>query len=132
MKIKQVSIFMENNPGRLVAILEVLNRQEISIHALSISESTEFGIVRMILDKPEEGLEALKQAGFTARIDWMLSAEIPDVPGGLFNSVSKPLAEAGINIKYLYAFMERGKNNLARVVIKTDDLDKAEKVLESI
>lgn len=132
MRIKQISVFVENHPGRLVSILEVLEKKGISIRALSISESAEFGIVRMILDNPDEGLEALRQAGFTTRMDWILSAEIPDVPGGLLNSVAKPLTEAGINLKYFYAYIEQATGDKAMVVLKTDDLEKAEQVLKSL
>ncbi len=132
MRIQQISVFVENHPGRLVSILEVLEKKGISIRALSISESAEFGIVRMILDNPDEGLEALRQAGFTTRMDWILSAEIPDVPGGLLNSVAKPLAEAGINLKYFYAYIEQATGDKAMVVLKTDDLEKAEQVLKSL
>jgi hypothetical protein len=131
-RIKQVSVFVENQPGRLVAILEALERSGVSIRALSISESAEFGIVRMILDDAEKGLEALRQAGFSARMDWILSAEIPDVPGGLLNSVGRPLAEAGINLKYFYAYIEQAAGGKAMVVLKTDDLEKAEQVLKSL
>jgi len=131
-RIQQISVFVENHPGRLVSILEVLEKKGISIRALSISESAEFGIVRMILDNPDEGLEALRQAGFTTRMDWILSAEIPDVPGGLLNSVAKPLTEAGINLKYFYAYIEQATGDKAMVVLKTDDLEKAEQILKSL
>ena len=130
MKIKQISVFVENQPGRLVAILEVLAKKQINIRALSISETGEFGIVRMILDNAEEGLEALRQVGFTTRMDRLLCAEIPDLPGGLLNSVARPLAEAGINLAYFYAYIEPSTGK-AMAVLKTDDLEKAEKVLES-
>lgn len=131
MRIKQVSVFVENESGRLEAILEALQREKISIRALSVSDTAEFGIARMILDNPDEGLKALRQAGFTTRIDWMLSAQIPDVPGGLLNSVAKPMAKAGINIKYFYAFIGQVGENKAMVVFKPDDLEKAEEVLAS-
>jgi hypothetical protein len=131
MRIKQVSVFVENECGRLEAILEALQREKINIRALSVSETAEFGIVRMILDNPEEGIQALRQAGFTTRIDWMLSAQIPDVPGGLLNSVARPMAQAGINIKYFYAYIEQVGENKAMVVFKPDDLEKAEEVLAS-
>lgn len=130
MKIKQLSVFVENQPGRLVAILEVLAKKQISIRALSISETGEFGIIRMILDNTEEGLEALRQAGFVARTDWLLCAEIPDVPGGLMNSVAAPLAKAGINLEYFYAYIEPSADK-AIAVLKTNDIEKAERVLEA-
>ena len=132
MRIKQVSVFVENEPGRLEAILEVLEREKVSIRALSVSDTAEFGIVRMILDKPEEGLQALRQAEFTTRVDWMLSAQIPDVPGGLLNSVAKPMAKAGINIKYFYAYIGHAGEDKAMVVLKTNDLEKAEGTLKSL
>ena len=132
MRIKQVSVFVENESGRLEAILEALLRAKISIRALSVSDTAEFGIVRMILDNPVEGLKALRQAGFTTRVDWMLSAQIPDVPGGLLNSVAKPMAKAGINIKYFYASIGQVGENKAMVVFKPDDIEKAEKVLKSL
>jgi len=132
MRIKQVSVFVENESGRLEAILEALQREKISIRALSVSDTAEFGIARMILDNPDEGLKALRQAGFTTRIDWMLSAQIPDVPGGLLNSVAKPMAKAGINIKYFYAFIGQVGENKAMVVFKPDDMEKAEEILKSL
>jgi len=127
---KQVSAFVENKPGRLVAILEVLEKKGISIHGLSVSDATEIGIVRMILTDAEEGLKELRQTGFTTRIDWVLCAEIPDVPGGLLRSVAKPIAEAGINVQYSYVYTEPSTNKTI-AVLKTDDIEKPEKVLES-
>jgi len=132
MRLKQVSVFVENEPGRLEAILEVLEREKVSIRALSVSDTAEFGIVRMILDKPEEGLQALRQAEFTTRVDWMLSVQIPDVPGGLLNSVAKPMAKAGINIKYFYAYIGHAGEDKAMVVLKTNDIEKAEGILKSL
>jgi len=105
-RIKQVSVFIENQPGRLTAMLEALEKNEIDIRALSISDTADFGIVRMILSDAARGAETLKKAGFTTRQDWILSAEIPDRPGGLFKTVAEPLAKAGINIKYLYFYVE--------------------------
>jgi hypothetical protein len=131
MRIKQVSVFVENEPGHLEAILEALEQVNISIRALSVSDTAEFGIVRMILDKPEDGQNTLHQAGFTTRIDWILAAEIPDVPGGLLNSVAKPMADAGVNIKYFYAYIGMAGKNKATVVFKPDDIDKAEGILAS-
>ncbi len=128
-RIKQVSIFVENEPGRLVAALEALERRGISICALSVSDAAEIGIVRMILTNPEDGLEELRRAGFTTRMDWVLSAEIPDVPGGLLRSVAKPVAEAGINLLYFYAYTEPSTNRTV-AVIKTDDLERTERILK--
>ena len=87
MRVKQISVFVENQPGRLTAILEVLAANRLSMRALKVSDTSEFGIVRMIVDDPDTALRALHEAGFTSRMDWILSAEIPNVPGGLLNSV---------------------------------------------
>ncbi len=129
MQIKQISVFVENQPGRLYAMLQALERARINMQALSVSETAEFGIVRMIVDKPDVGTEALKKAGYTVRQDWVLSCEIPDVPGGLLRAVAEPLAKAGVNIAYFYAFLEPAPGK-ARMVLKVDDTEKAEKVLE--
>ena len=129
MGIKQVSVFVENKAGRLVAILEALEKRGISIRALSVSDAAEIGIIRMILTDAEEGQEELRRAGFTTRMDWVVSAEIPDVPGGLLHSVAKPLAEAGINVDYVYAYTEPSTNR-TMAVIKTQDLERAEKILK--
>ena len=128
MKIKQVSVFVENQPGRLLAMLQALEKSGINIHALSVSETAEFGIVRMVLADADSGAEALRQAGYTTRRDWVISTEIPDTPGGLLRSVAEPLAKAGININYFYAFIQPPWAK-ARIVLKTDDMDKAEEIL---
>ena len=130
-RIKQISVFVENKPGRLNAILAALDKAKVNLEAISVSETTEFGIVRMIMDKPEAGSQALKNEGFTERTDLMLSAEIPDRPSSLLKMVVEPLASAGININYFYAFLEH-KANKARIVLKTSDDDKAESILAKI
>jgi hypothetical protein len=130
-RVKQVSVFVENQPGRLTAILGVLASKGLSLQALEVGDTSEFGIVRMIVDNPDGAHEALREAGFTSRTDWILSAVIPNVPGGLLNSVVSPLAEAGINLKYFYAYIEQGEGDRARVVLKTDNLEKAEEILKS-
>ena len=129
MRMKQVSVFVENKSGRLAAILEPLERNGINIWALSVSDAADIGIARLILTDAEAGLEELKRTGFTARMDWVTSIEIPDVPGGLLHSVVKPLADAGINVDYFYAYTEPTTNKIM-AVIKTDDIEKAEKVLK--
>ncbi len=128
MRIKQVSAFVENKPGRLLALLEALDKAGVNLRAVSVAETGEFGIVRMVMDQPETGAEALKKAGFTARSDMLLSTEIPDVPSGLLKTVAEPLAEAGVNVDYFYAFLEQTPGR-ARIVLKVNDVEKAEKIL---
>ena len=128
MKIKQVSVFAENQPGRLSAILKALDAAKINLRAISVSENAEFGIVHMIMDNAEKGAAELKKAGFTERTDMMLSAEIPDIPSGMLKKVVQPLSSAGINIDYFYAFLDQ-KPGTARIVLKTSDDEKAERLL---
>ncbi|MCL2706771.1 MAG: amino acid-binding protein [Dehalococcoidia bacterium] len=130
MKIKQVSVFAQNEQGRLLAILKALEDTNINLRAISVSENVDFGIVRMIMDDPEKGSSALKQAGFTERTDTMLTAEIPDVPNGLLKAVIQPLSESGVNVEYFYAFLEQ-KVGTARIVLKTSDDEKAEAILRN-
>jgi len=127
MKVKQVSVFVENQPGRLVAMLEALAAQDINIQALSIAEGADFGIVRMILSDAHQGTEALRKAGFTVKETTVIQKEMPDRPGGLLETVA-PLSKAGINVEYFYAFIEPtpGKANL---ILKVSDPDRAIKVL---
>lgn len=130
MKAKQVSVFVENKPGRLVAILQVLEKKDINIRGMSVGDAADIGIVRLILTDPDEGFKELQQAGFTVRIDTVLCAEVPDVPGGLLHSVADPIAKAGVNLLYFYAYTEPTTNRIVAVV-KTDDMDKAEEALKS-
>src|SRR4030042_632580 len=129
MKTKQVSVFVENKPGRLVAMLEVLIAQKVNIRALCIAEGADFGIVRLILSDPAKGAEAIRKAGFTITETTVLQAEMPDQPGGLLETVARPLAEAGINMEYFYAFIEPTPGK-ANIVLKVNDPDRAEKVLK--
>jgi len=128
MKIKQVSVFVENKPGQLAAVLEALEKRQINIRAMSVSDAPDIGILRLILSNAEQGLAELRQAGFTTRMDSVITVEIPDTPGGLLRYVVKPLAEAGINLEYFYAYSGSSQGQPV-AIIKADDLEKAEKIL---
>jgi hypothetical protein len=128
MRMKQVSVFVENRPGRLKLLMEILNKAEINIRALSIADTADFGIVRMILSDTEQGLEAIREAGFAASTNDVLRVEVPDQPGGLLKAIAEPLSAAGINIEYVYAFADRPQEH-AVVVLKVGDIDGAEKLI---
>ena len=130
MRETQISVFVENRPGRLAAILEVLEANGISIHGLSVSDAAEIGIIRMILSHPDRGLEELRRGGFTVRADPVLSIGIPDNPGGLLETVVRPLANAGVNLRYSYVYTHPSTRSVV-AVIKTDDLEKAETALSA-
>jgi hypothetical protein len=131
MRIKQISVFIENRPGRLNDILGALEKAQISIRALSIAESGEFGIVRLILPHAEQSQDHLREVGFTTRIDTILAYSMPDKPGGLLHSVIKPLYDAGINLKYFYAYTDAATDK-AMVILKPDNIEKAEEALKNL
>lgn len=128
MKMKQVSVFVENRPGRLKLLLETLAKADINIRALSIADTADFGIVRMILSDTEKGLDVIREAGLAASTNDVLRVEVPDQPGGLLSAVVAPLSAAGINVEYVYAFADRPLEN-AMVVLKVGDIDAAAKLI---
>ena len=129
MKIRQVSVFVENQPGRLVAMLDALKGKQVNIRALCIAEGSDFGIVRMILSDNAKGAEALKDAGFTATETTVLQKDIPDTPGGLLEAVARPLAQAGVNLEYFYAFVNPTPGK-ASIVLKVSDPERAEQLIK--
>lgn len=128
MKVKQVSVFVENQPGRLAAMLAVLLEKNIDIRALSVADNADFGIVRMILSDPHLGAESLREAGFTVKETIVLQQEIPDRPGGLLETVVEPLGKAGINLEYFYAFLDPAPGK-ATIVAKVKNFDRADEIL---
>jgi len=125
--IKQVSVFVENKPGRLAAVTEKLYEKGINIRAFTIAEAGDFGIIRMVVDKTDEAYKVLKDAGFTVSLTNVLGVEVKDEPGGLY-SIAKTLADANINIEYVYAFTF-GRDK-ALIILRVDDISKAIEVLE--
>ena len=130
MRITQISVFLENKPGRLAYLLKVLSDAGVNLQALSVADTSDFGIVRLIVAETEVAVRALQQAGMTAATNKVLRVEIPDVPGGLARTLLGPLAEAGVNIEYTYAYGEHTSGK-AIVVLKVDNLDTAEQALAS-
>ncbi len=127
--VKQLSVFLENKPGRLAAVTEKLYEAGINIQALTIAEAGDFGIIRMIVDDVERAYDILKKAGFVVSLTDVLVVELEDEPGSLYK-IAKALGDNNINIEYVYAFTHRkGK---ALKIMKVDDLERALKVLESI
>ncbi len=120
MAVRQISIFLENKIGRLAEITQILGNKEINIRALAIADTTEFGILRMIVDRPQKACEALEEGGFTVSQTEVMVVEIEDKPGGLAK-VMAILAKEGINVEYLYAFVAP-KGRSALVVLKIEKL----------
>ena len=128
MQVPQISVFVENRPGRLAHLLRTLADAGTNIHALSVADSSDFGIVRLIVDDPEGAMKAIHAQGLTGRITSVLRVEVPDKPGALENFVVEPLAEAGVNLEYMYAYGGR-LSDTAIIVLKVDDMAKAESAL---
>ncbi|MBP5094272.1 MAG: ACT domain-containing protein [Abditibacteriota bacterium] len=129
MKVKQISIFIENKPGRLLKVTRTLADAGINIRALSVADTVDYGLMRLIVDDYVMARDVLAEASVTVALTDVIAAEIPDVPGGL-NGVVEILSEAGINIEYMYAFSgNTGKGAID--VFRVDDIEGAEKLLES-
>lgn len=116
--VKQISIFLENKFGRLAAVTKVLGDAGINIRALSIADTAEFGILRLIVDQPDRSYEILKKARFTVSETEVLAVEVRDVPGGLA-AVLQVMAEAQINIEYMYGFLARASED-ALIVFRVE------------
>lgn len=127
MIIKQISIFVENKPGRLAEITEIIAKNNINIRALSVADTTHFGILRIIVDNPEEVERVLRDAGLTVSITSVITACIHDRPGGLAE-VLKLLSSCDIQIEYMYAFIAKSDNE-AYVVMRIEAEDAAVKLL---
>jgi hypothetical protein len=118
MNVKQLSVFIENKAGRVSEITDVLGTHDVNIRGFSVSDTADYGIVRLIVDLPEMAKEALEAAGFTVKVSDVVCLNLPDHPGGLA-SVLKVVAEAGVNIEYVYSLIS------TYVVINVADIDRA-------
>jgi len=127
MTVEQLSVFVENKPGKLLEALETLADAQIDLRALSLADTADFGILRTIVDRPDHTLEILTRAGFLVKSSEVLAVVIGDKPGGLA-TVVRILSEAGVNIEYTYAFVAHSKDK-AYVILRVDDNETAVKVL---
>jgi len=128
MKIKQISVFLENKRGRLYEALRALSEEGINIRALSIADTSEFGILRLIVTDPEKAKEILEKNEFTVKLTNVVAIAVKDKPGGLAEAL-KYLYDANINIEYIYAFVEKSGEK-AVVVLRTENLDKTISILQ--
>ena len=128
MRIKQISVFVENKPGAMSAMTGVLAENEIDMRALSLAETGDFGIVRIIVKDLYKATTVLKDAGYIHSLTDVLGVKIPDVPGGL-NKVLTILEDTGINIDYMYAFMGNGVTKHAYMIFRVEDVQSAQNAL---
>ena len=129
MTIQQLSVFVENKKGGMAEIREILKNREINIRALSIADTTDYGVLRLIVDNPEAAVEGLKDGGITVTVTDVIAVELPDRPGGLHEAVLA-LTRADISIEYMYAFLCQLRGR-AYVVLRVGDNEKAAGVLQN-
>jgi hypothetical protein len=126
MKIKQISIFLENKSGRLTEVTEALASASINISAFSVADTADYGILRMIVNKPEQTEQLLKSKGLSVHITEVIGLVVPNEPGGLHRAL-QILSSEGISVEYMYAF---AVGNRATVIIRTDAVQQAITVLQ--
>lgn len=123
MNIQQISVFLENKPGRLAHVAQVLKDNKVNIRALTIADTSDFGILRMIVGNPQVGYDKLKQAGFTVKINSVIAVEIDDREG-IFYDIMCLCDQNGLNVEYTYSFVEQYSNK-AILFLRFDNCDKA-------
>lgn len=124
----QISVFAENKPGKIDRITEILKRNNLNLRAITISDSGDYGIIKLLLDNPTEGYEALMREGVAATMKDIVAVKIDDSPGGL-HKVSSVLAKHDINVEDAYGFTIR-ESNEAIFVFQVDQIQRTEAILK--
>ncbi len=127
-KVEQISIFLENKSGRLAEVTDILARNSINLRALSLADTADFGIFRLIVNDTEKAVMLLKDKGFTIAKNEVVAVEVPDRPGGLAGILAA-LQGKSINVEYMYAFVQKCEGN-AVLIFRFDDIEKAIGVLQ--
>lgn len=129
--IKQLSVFIENKPGRLCQVTKIISDNGINIHALSIADTTDFGILRIIVKDYEKAKRVLKEQGFTVKITDVIAVSLEHTPGSLAG-VLKKLEDADISIEYMYAFTSRSDNHDALVILRLSNQEQSVEKLRAM
>jgi len=127
MKITQISIFLENKRGRLFQVCSLLGQNNINIRALTIAESEGFGVLRVVVDKPQEAMKLLKSNDIVASLTDIVAVEVDDQPGGLAN-ILRIFSENDINVEYMYGFVEKFSDK-ALMVFRVENPDRGTALL---
>ncbi|MCL1910082.1 MAG: amino acid-binding protein [Kiritimatiellaeota bacterium] len=130
MKIQQIAVFLQNKPGHLGDVCKTLKDNGINIVTLSLADTQQFGILRLIVKDWETAAKKLEEAGYLVQMREVVAVEVKDEPGGMFD-VLDALGKGGVNVEYVYAFTFHKKANSAVLVFRFDDLDKALGVLQT-
>ena len=128
MKVTQISVFMENKNGRLAEITRLLASKNVSLRAVTIADTADFGILRLLVKDPDYARDVLLEAGFTAKETDVLAVAMIDEPGALAD-IMELFEKNQVNIEYLYSILA-GKGNMADVVFKVEDLEKGQSILK--
>ena len=126
MLIQQLSVFLEDRSGRLTELTRILAENDVNITALSVAETADFGIVRMVVGRPELAKTVLEKGGSSIGLTEVVCVNMPDEPGSLYR-ILQILTDEGINVDYMYAF---SNNNVALAVIRSSDIQQVSKILE--
>jgi hypothetical protein len=129
MFVKQISVSLDNAPGKLLSISERLGAEGINIRAISVADTSDISTVRFVTDNPEKTVNVLKSQGYAIKETDVLAVEIPDHPGGL-QAMLKPLKAAGINVLYLYPYLGRGASGQPIVIVGVDRIDETAEILK--
>ncbi|MCX6349260.1 MAG: ACT domain-containing protein [Candidatus Aureabacteria bacterium] len=127
MNVTQLSIFLENRSGRLAEVTEILGKNGINIRALSLADTSDFGILRVIVNDPEKACAILRRDGFTVSETEVMAIEVEDRPGGLAG-VLKILSGENVNVEYMYAFLEKFTEN-ALIIFRIEEIERTAAVL---
>ena len=127
MKVEQISVFLENKAGRLFEVTGILYEAQVNIRALALADTSDFGVLRLIVDKNDRAVTALKENGFTVGKTEVVAVKIEDKPGGLHN-ILKHLKETNLNVEYMYSYMRRIGQN-AVMIFRFDDVPAATQLL---
>jgi hypothetical protein len=128
MSVKQISIFLENKKGRLAEVTRTLSHEKINIRALSLADTADFGVLRIIVDNSDRAVTVLKSHGFVAQVTEVIAVEVEDRPGGL-SRILEVLDQDNVNVEYMYAYVEKSREN-AIVICRIDDRERALQILE--
>lgn len=127
--VKQISVFLENKQGTLYSATKALADDGINLRALSLADVTDFGVLRLIADRPDDALKVLREAGFTVKISEVIAVEVPDIPGGMAETLAE-IDACGADLGYLYAFLGR-KTEKAIIIFQVENAEETYKLLKA-
>jgi hypothetical protein len=129
MSVKQISVSLDNTPGKCLAVSECLGVEGINIRAISVADTSDISTVRFVTDDPKRTVDVLKSHSYPVKETDVIAVEVPDHPGGL-QAILKPLKAANINVLYFYPYLGRGESGQAIVILGADKIEEANGILQ--